>query len=341
MKRNPENFSKQRESEEESLPKMEIEKEPHYIIMITRHAERLPSGELSPEGIAHGKVKGEKLNDVEVLKSYASDHPSKRTYETAENISEGANIKSPLTGERYKTRTVKGIQYDVLEPTILKTAKLLIEEKTLDEINEKYPELAKLISSALEEDTSGLLTKTNSQGESMVDIEKLSKDIQRQIAPIRQKNQKIGFEKILDNPNTVRNMAVGLSHQLIDKEKILTRYSNDRNKKNVPVKKDVVININTHGLFVESLLRSSGIFVKPDGEIIHGIDNMDNDDLGGYIQPAESIYLDIGTDPNNIPEQIPVVFESGRNINGKVYLDRSKLEQLNRDYSVGKNMEQK
>ena len=84
-------------------------------------------------------------------------------------------------------------------------------------------------------------------------------------------------------------------------------------KKNNAPKKDIVVNINTHGLFTESLLKSAGIFIKSNGEEIHGIDDMSADDLGGYIQPAESIYLDIGIDPSNIPERIPVIFEKERN----------------------------
>lgn len=322
----------QKQSREELLKSVEAEKTPHYMIMITRHAERLPSGELSPEGVAHSKAKGENLKNVEVLKSYASDHPSGRTYETAENISEKADIKSPLTKKRYRTKRVKGIQYDALDPAILKEAKLLTDEVTLNEIYSDYPELARLIDSALNEDTSGSLIKINSGGEPMVDIEKLPKDIQKQIAPIRQKNQKVGFEKMLDNPDAVKSMSMGLSHQLVDKEKILARYSKSRNEKDNPPKKDVVININTHGLFTESLLKNAGIFIKPNGEEIHGIDNMNSDDLGGYIQPAESIYLDIGPNPNDIPKRIPVIFEEGRTVNGKVYIDRSKLEQLDNDY---------
>lgn len=333
MNRAPENFLNQ--SREKLPANVEAEKVPHYIIMITRHAERLPSGELSPEGIAHAKAKGESLRDVEVLKSYASNHPSGRTYETAENISQEAGVKSSLTKERYKTRRVKGIQYDVLDPAILKDAKLLIEEATLAEIYGHHPELAKLIEAARREDASGALTKTNAEGEPMVDIEKLSKDIQRQIAPFRQKNQKLGFETMLGNPNAVKNMAMGLSHQLVGKGEILARYSQRRETKNNPPKKDVAININTHGLFTESLLKSAGILVKPNGEEIHGIDNMDTDDLGGYVQPAESINLDIGVNPNSIPERIPVIFEKERTVNGKVYLDRAKLKQLDKDYSEG------
>lgn len=338
MNKTSEIFSNQ--PREESPINIEAEKRPNYIIMITRHAERLPSGELSPEGVVHAKAKGEKLKNVEVLKSYASDHPSGRTYETAENIGEEANVKSPLTGERYRTRRVKGIQYDVLDPIILKDAKLLVEEATLNEIYNNHPELARLIDSARSEDISGALTKINAKGELMADIEKLPKDIQKKIAPIRQKNQKSGFKKILDNPDAVRSMAMGLSHQFAGKEKILARYSKNRNEKNNPPKRDVVININTHGLFTESLLKNAGIFVKPNGEEIHGIDNMDTDELGGYLQPAESIYLEIGTNPNNIPERIPVVFEEGRTVNGKVYIDRLKLEQLDKDYRVNKKAEE-
>lgn len=191
MNKTPEIFPNQ--LSKESLANIEAEKTPHYMIMITRHAERMPSGELSPEGIAHAKAKGESLKDVEVLKSYASNHPSGRTYETAENISQEAGVKSLLTKERYKTRRVKGIQYDVLDPAILKDAKLLIEEATLAETYDHHPELAKLIEAAQREDTSGVLTKTNSAGEPIVDIEKLPKDIQRQIAPIRQKKSETWF----------------------------------------------------------------------------------------------------------------------------------------------------
>lgn len=117
MNKTPEHLSG--EPRLESLANVEAEKAPRYTIMITRHAERLPSGELNPEGVAHAQAKGEKLKDVEVLKSYASDHPSGRAYETAENISQMSDVRSPQTGERYRTREVKGIQYDVLDPETL------------------------------------------------------------------------------------------------------------------------------------------------------------------------------------------------------------------------------
>jgi len=338
MNKTPENFLNQRP--EESSANIEAEKAPHYMIMITRHAERLPSGELSPEGIAHAKAKGESLKNVEVLKSYASDHPSGRAFETAENISQEADIKSSLTSKRYQTRRVKGIQYDVFDRVVLDNAKLFIEEATLREIRDNHPELMRAIEAEQREDAIGALAKNDSQGSPMVNIEKLSKAIQRKIAPIRQKNQKVGFEKVIDNPTAVKSMAAGLSHQLVSKGEILARYSQARETKNNPPQKDVAININTHGLFTESLLKSAGILVKPSGEEIHGIDNMDTDDLGGYIQPAESIYLDIGANPNNIPERIPVIFEKKRIVNGQVFLDRSKLEQLDQSYRTSKKVKE-
>lgn len=134
---------------------------------------------------------------------------------------------------------------------------------------------------------------------------------------------------------------MGLSHQLVDKGEILARYSQRRETKNNPPQKDVAVNINTHGLFTESLLKSVGILVKPNGEEIHGIDNMNTDDLGGYVQPAESISLDIGANPKNIPERIPVIFEKERIVNGKVYLNRSKLELLDKEYEANEKTEEK
>ncbi len=331
MKKSFENNFKK--SKEELPNDIEVEKMPHYFIMITRHAERLPSGELSPEGIASSKFKDKKLEDVEVFKSYVSDHPSGRTFETAENISREADIKSAQTGSRYETRKVKGIQYDELDPVVLKEAKLLIEKATLDEIFSNHPDLSELINVVISEDKSGELMKDNS---SMVNIEKLPKNIQELIAPIRQEFQKVGFEKIFDNEEVINSMAAGLSNQLINKEKILSRYSKSREKKDKLPEKDVVININTHGLFVESLLKNAGIFVKSNNEEIHGIDNMNNDDLGGYIQPTESIYMDIGTDPNNVPERIPVTFEEERDVRGKIYIDNTKLIKLSESYNTNK-----
>ena len=63
----------------------------------------------------------------------------------------------------------------------------------------------------------------------MIDMEKLPVDIQMKIAPIRQKYQKVGFEKCLrDYPEVVYRMAMGLGHQLTEEFKIAERYSKVR-----------------------------------------------------------------------------------------------------------------
>jgi len=313
---------------------IESEKRPCYRLMITRHAERLPSGELSLEGIKRAKNKGEAMKDAEVLKAYASDHPSGRAYDTAENIGEQSNAISPQTGERYKTRKVKDIQYDVLEPDlsdIIPGAKLVIEEAVLNEIAKKDSNFWKLINEVATVNSVEIISKTNSKGEPMIDIEKLPEDIQKSIAPIRQKYQRLGFQKLLEKPEVVHRMSIGLAHQLVEKKNVLKEYSRKREKANKPIKGDIIPNINTHGVFTESLLKEAGIFVKPNGEEIHGINDFENEEFGGYIQPLESIYLEI-SDLANIPERIPITFEKGRKVKGKVFIDRQKLEDLNSDY---------
>lgn len=89
----------------ETLNNIESERPLKYEIVFTRHAERLPSGELSPEGLEHAKQRGREFGEqAETLKGYASDHPSRRAVDTADIISGESGIKSPLTGEQYKTR---------------------------------------------------------------------------------------------------------------------------------------------------------------------------------------------------------------------------------------------
>lgn len=313
----------------------EVEKKPRYRLMITRHAERLPSGELSPEGIEHAKRKGIIMKDAEVLKAYASDHKSGRAVKTGDLISKESGIKSELTGEQYRTRTVKDIQYDILEPDLyylIPKLKLLIEEPTLEEAF-LIPELKAEIDDAVAKDSAKIICKKDSKGNPMIDMEKLPVDVQMQIAPLRQKNQKTAFEKFLNEyPEAVHRLAIGLGHQLAYELKIADRYSDMRDMLEAPPKKDVILNTATHGLFTESLLQEAGILVKPDGQEVHGITNFQGDEIGGFFQPAESIYLDID-DPTKIPERIPVSFEgSNRPENGRVFIDRQKLEKLDQDY---------
>ncbi|MDP3986278.1 MAG: hypothetical protein Q8P77_02520 [Candidatus Veblenbacteria bacterium] len=321
----------------------EAEKKPRYRLMITRHAERLPSGELSPEGIEHAKRKGEVMDEAEVLKAYVSDHKSARAFQTGDLISKESGIKSQLSREQYGTRQVKDIQYDVLEPDLyglIPIIKLYVEEPTLEEAL-AVPELRALIDGAISKDKDKIVSKKDSAGNPMIDIEKLPIDIQMKIAPIRQKNQKVAFEKFLGQfPEAVHRLAMGLGHQLVEELGIVKRYSNARRNLNKPPVKDVVLNTTTHGLFTESLLREAGIFIKSDGEEVRGIHDFQSEDFGGYVQPAEAIYLDID-DPGNMPDRIPVSFEGlHRPSTGTVFIDRQKLEALNMDYVAWKESQQ-
>lgn len=299
----------------EAMSPIEEERKPHYKFMITRHAERVPSGELSPEGIEHARRKGETLQGAEVIKAYSSDHEKKRAYETGELISKESGIKSPLTGEHYATREVPDIQYDVLKPDLygaIAEAKSLIEEKTLEE--------------------TGMSTERDEKGNLKINIEKLSKEEQIAIAPIRQKYQKLGFRYILNKPEVVHRFAIGLAHQLVNEFHIAKHYDGRRKAAAAPLEKDAVINTATHGMFGESLLREAGIFVGDDGVEKEGITDFESEQFGGYIQPAESIYLDV-EDPAQMPDKIPVIFEGeNRPKPGAIFIDRKKLENLNNDY---------
>ncbi len=315
---------------------VETEKKPRYIQMITRHAERLPVGKLSPEGVAHAQEKGRQLHDqAEVLKAYASDHVSGRAFDTAEQISQMSEIKSPLTGKQYGTKKIKtAIQYDVLKPDLYEAtipkAKQIIEEATLQEIYSNKPDVAFIIDSEIAANPDKILVKKYSDGRPMPDIEKLSEDTQKKIANIRQSFQPLGFDYILRMDRSVNRMAMGLANELVRQQPVIARYADKREKAGKRPEKDVILNTATHGMFVESLLKEAGVLVASDGSEIHGISDFKS--IGGYIMPAESIYLNIG-DPANIPARIPVKFEGGhRPAEGVVFIDREKLLALAEDY---------
>lgn len=316
---------------------VEVKNKPRFLQMITRHAERLPSGELSPAGIAHAKAKGERLGQqAEVLKGYASDHASKRAFDTSENISEQSGITSGLTGKRYATRYAPDIQYDVLKPDlyhVVPDAKLVIETATLDDIAKNDPDLMQEINEAVEKSREAIMVKTDKAGNPMMDIEKLPKEIQIKIGPVRQKYQRLAFEYCLNIPEVTHRMAIGLAHELVRQHPVIERYARYRDKAQKIPEKDVILNTTSHGMFVESLLKEAGIYVKPDGTEVHGIVDFENPEFGGFIQPAESVYLEID-DPSHIPERIPVIFEGEHRPKGKIFIDREKLRGLDRDYQA-------
>ncbi|MDP1833450.1 MAG: hypothetical protein Q8L11_00760 [Candidatus Moranbacteria bacterium] len=295
---------------EEGDPKeITLEKEPKYVFMITRHAERLASGELSPEGVENASGKGGQIGEMaEVLKAYASDEKSDRAFVTGDLISEKSGIKSELTGKQYVTRKVEDIQYGILNPDLKKQlgkASDLINEETLRELGES--------------------TERDENGKLKVDLTKLPD--QEKIAPIRAKNQVVGFRYILreENDEAVTRMAMGLAQQLNHEFEIAGRY-NDRYRsgEDANFKKDAVLNTVTHGMFMESLLKKTGIMIGKDEQEMP-ISDFESEGFGGFIDTNESIYLDI-KNPNDLPDKIPVRFEGGnRPAEGKVFIDKKKL----------------
>jgi len=291
----------------------EVERPPKYRLMVSRHAERLPDGSLSPEGIEASIKKGKALGEsAEVVKGYASDEKTKRTVLTSEFTSQASETISPFSGEKYRTVRRKDIQYDILNPDLtylLKQGKKIIDEATVKEL--------------------GLPEGTV--------LENLPKEEQVRIAPIRAKNQELGFKSLLDHPEGVHRMSIGLAHQLANEMKLVDRYD-DLRKKNKPIEKDVILNTVTHGMFSESLFLEAGYIKIKDGEL-RKIDRNDfgGKEFGGFIDPSGSFFLEI-KDPKNIPDKIPVTFEKeGRPEEGAVFIDKNKILELAEEYKEWKN----
>lgn len=299
----------------ESMPPFEKERKAEYKIMFTRHAERLASGELSEIGQENAKSKGRLLkNTAEVFKNYSSNHSKKRAYDTAELIASEAEIISPQTQEIYKTRERPDFQYeDTLAPDLYQhigLAKDFIEEATLKE--------------------AGMSTDRDEKGKLKINIEKLTGDEGKRIAPIRQRNQGLGYEYILSQKEVVHRMAVAFAHRINETLGLIQRYDQTRKNAQKPIEKDAVINNSGHGLFAECLFLESGVFVDEEGRRHTGF-NLGEDKFGGYLQPLESFYLEI-KDPENIPDLIPIIFENEKRPSGKIFIKKSILEKLEEDY---------
>lgn len=297
-----------------------------YHLRVVRHAERLPDGSLRPEGVAKARAFGATLSDSAVVKGYASTEASGRTVKTSDLITEGSGVVSPsmvasmedetssVEGPEFATRQVDDIEYNMIEPQLLKRASGLINKLTLEEVERTglWP-------------TEGL------------DIKKLPdempEEVRVKIGEIRQEKQDEGFKLLMDDAESVHNMAMGIAHQFVTKMGACRKLHNWKGEQ---VREgNVDLNIVTHGTFTESTLLSAGVALTSDGPRRIA----DFDEIGGYFKPNESWYLDI-SDPNNIPELIPVVFEKeGRPEKGKVFVSLTQLKNLDDDYKKFKEFQ--
>ena len=299
-----------------------VTEKPKYRIMFTRHAERLPTGELSEEGRKHADRKGELLRgSAEVLKGYASDHPSKRAVDTANLISESTGIRSALTEKPYETREIRDFQYDVFAPDLtkhLKIAKDMINEVTLRD--------------------GGLSTERNENGELKIDIEKpiagMAVEEQERIAAIRQNNQKIGLDYLLSQPEVVERLASRMAERLVHEMQVMSRAQRSRKEK--PLERDMVLNNVGHGVFTEALFQKAAVYVDDQKNKHEGV-SLNREEFGGYLEPLESFSIDLD-DPSNLPDLIPVTFERPDRPHGKVFLKLDALKELAAVYNERKKI---
>ncbi len=303
---------------------------PLYKILLTRHAERLPSGALSPDGIEAAKRKGESLFDAEIVKAYASDDKSKRTVVTGDIISQESDTtweyedREGNTQEKsFTTREVSDIGYDVFKPDLynyLKTTGSITDVATVEELDG----LAGKDEFAWVKDTA-----RTTEGKFAVGWEDLSQEQQIQVAPIRARNQRVGYDWLLQHEDVVHRAAFCAAHQLLKRISVAGRHAQFRDHMQSSPENDVIMNIVTHRIFTESLLLQAGYITGEDGEM-HSI--KDINEFGGWLEPLESIEVDF-EDPANIPAKIPVIFEKeGRPQRGTVFLDLEKMKQLDKEY---------
>lgn len=291
----------------------EQERPPMTVFMMTRHADRLPSGKLSEEGEKKAVEKGSAIGlfgDDLVFKGYASDEKSDRTYLTSEILSKESGIRSPLTDSHYETRRVANIQYDILRPdfdALLKEGSNLIEEKTLEEL--------------------GLSTERDDKGKFKISLTEFPSEEQERIATVRAKNQIWAFRLMMQNPEAVHRMAMAMAYQQLKESKIADRYNAYRvGKQSANPQKDLMLNTTTHGLFIESLLLEAG-YMDVDG--VKQDIKLDSKEFGGYIRPLESVYFR----PDKMEGSTPIFFDGpDRPGPNEVFVDIGKLVALGGEY---------
>lgn len=280
-------------------------------INITRHANRLSTGELREDGIRAAEGKGEALSDSEVVKGYGpgeKDDKTLRAFQTMDIISDSSKVESEQTGKKYETRKRKGLSYNISGPLMprLKGYSKLIN----DAVKDDYPK-----------------------------FDPDSKD--PKWGKIREKYQYIALQNLLAEDKELTHVfAMGAAHQYYDLVKLSSTYVRKRNKlaedeKAKPIQGDVVLNEGTHGGFVESLLQKSLIRIQEDKTEKRGFDTWVDkngrgqleEKVGGILNPAESMESQYKVG-EGIPDRIPVSFERDHFKGEECFLDVEKIKKL-------------
>ena len=298
-------------SEQPSAELKEKQEENLVRINVTRHANRLSTGELREDGIKAAEGKGELLSDSEVVKGYGpgeTDDKTLRALKTVDIISESSGVESKQTDKKYETRKRKGLSYNISGPLM-----------------PKLKEYSKLINDAVKED--------------YPKFDPESKD--PEWGKIREKYQYIALQNLLAKDKELTHVfAMGAAHQFYDLVKLSNTYVEKRNKlaeekPDKAIRGDVVLNEGTHGGFVESLLKKSLIRVQEDGQEKESFDTWVDENgrgqleekMGGILNPTESMDSEYKAG-EGIPNRIAINFKGDHFKGEECSLDMDKIKKL-------------
>jgi len=295
----------------------EGERKPRLEIMITRHANRTPTGELTPEGVQAMRDKGRSLAETaEIVKGRSSREKTDRAFKTVDSMSAESGTVSPLTGEHYSARRREGLYYDVAGPLISRIRK---ESQMINvAIRKDFPDYD--------------LTKSA-------------------WAKVREKYESIGIENTVNDPELMHIMAMGVANNVRQAEKTGVEYVRKRtdavtSKKQsaLAIEKDVILPIGTHSGFSEAFIKKTLIRKTFDGER-RGFDTTVDDDgnahmekaVGGIFAPTESIRFghEVG---ESTPDRMPVTFENNRFEGEGTFIDNQAVAKLAEQYQTYRDL---
>jgi hypothetical protein len=301
----------------EQMKNQEKQEDFYVKINITRHANRLSTGELREDGIKAAQEKGTFFVDAGVVKGYApgeKDDKTLRAFKTVDIISESSGVKSEQINKQYETRKRPGLTYSIAGPLM-----------------PQIKEYTKAINEAVKKD--------------YPEFDPEFKD--PKWGKIREKYQYLGLQNLLvKDEKLVHIFAMGVAHQFYDLAKLGKRYSEKRENlaqkdKTKPVEGDVVLNEGTHGGFIESLLKKSLIRIQEDGQEKKSFDiwvdeeglGQLEDKMGGIINPTESISTRYKAS-EEIPEKLPISFEGEHFKGEECFLDMNKIKELHDEFEI-------
>lgn len=333
----------------ETLRSIEQEKPPSTIkILLARHANRTPSGELTPEGIKRATEIGSVLNTTESHKTYSSpeeraidtaaiieafaarppaeiserisqpemqDYMAKRT--TINRLTAGGNVPPPgKRGVGFGEREFENLYYNaIINPEIIKGLTQKISQATLEKWQQTHSEIDSELARRI-------LFK---EGISDLDPSQQTRlnEIRPEISSLREELQYIGINELVEDlPEESHKLAMATAKNLVF-------VVNDVMKSpGQPARTALVV---THAGFANALFKEALIREYPDGEKVEGFKKQK--EIGGHTNPVEIYQLDVSLDDQGKVKRANLKFDDERkrkaNLeNAKISLDWEKVEKL-------------